>query len=413
MIIGSGPAGLAARVGACEMGKEAVILEKNDRPSLKLLASGGSKCNFSNLLSKEEFMAKFGRNGLFMRDALSLTFRDWTVAFLQKHKISTSLVDDFYLFPASGGAKGVQQAFCEGCSPIETFAEAAEIITENSAVKGILLKDGRIFHTKKVILAAGGNAWNSLGSKKGLLLAERCGHTIIDPLPAVAPLYVREEWVKLLSGVSLPKAALVLTEEKTRADGKKKKRQIWKTEGNLLFTHEGLSGFAALDMASEAGKLFRKNHAAVILLKVLPGKTKEELHFFAEKYRKEAGNKFLHTLLAEKEALPHSLSRIICELAGCENMPFCRLTKEAEEKLCSLLYEGIPLCISQLAPMEKAMAMAGGVSLKEIDPATLESKKIKGLYFAGEIMDLTGPCGGYNIQWAISSGRLAGQSAAK
>lgn len=412
IIIGSGPAGLTARIGAKEMGQESLILEKADRPSLKLLASGGTKCNFSNMLSVENFMEKFGRNGKFMRNALLLTFRQWVIDFLHSHHIETTLADDFYCFPASGGAQGIQKAFCEGFSPIETFAEVTEILTENSAVKGVKLKDGRIFHTRKVILAAGSCAWQGLGSKKGLILAEKCGHTIIEPLGAVAPLYIREEWVKLLAGVSLEKAQLVLTENKTLSGGRKKSRILWKTEGNLLFTHEGLSGFAALDMAHPAGKHFREKGEATLYLRLFPEKSIEELRELCEIYRKEYGSKLIRSLLAEREKLPRSLANIISELAHCENMTACRLTSEAKEELFSLLYNGLPLHLAMLSPVEKAMACSGGVSLKEIDPATLESKLVKGLYFAGEIMDITGPCGGYNIQWAISSGRLAGQSAA-
>ncbi|MBO5760240.1 MAG: aminoacetone oxidase family FAD-binding enzyme [Lentisphaeria bacterium] len=412
IIIGSGPAGLAARTGAGEMGKKAVILEKADRPSLKLLASGGTKCNFSNMLSKEDFMARFGRKGSFMRNALTLTFREWVSDFLSVHGIKTVLTDDFYCFPASGGAKAVRDAFCEGFDKVETFAEVTEILTENGQAAGVLLKDGRKIESNKVILAAGTSAWASLGSKKGLLLAEKCGHTIVDILPAVAPLHIKEEWVKSLAGVSLEKAEILLYEEKSSAGGKKKVKEIWKTRGNLLFTHEGLSGFSALDMAEEAGKMCLKNTSATILLKVFPERSREETAMLPALYRKEYGNKLVRSLLAEREKLPRSLAENIARLAECEEMTGCRLTAESEKNLISLLCDGIPLTVEKTGPMEKAMAASGGVSLKEIDPATMESKLIKGLYFAGEIMDLVGPCGGYNIQWAISSGRLAGRSAA-
>ena len=413
IIIGSGPAGLAARVGAKEMGKNALILEKAHAPSLKLLASGGTKCNFSNMLSGEEFMQRFGRNGLFMRNAISLTFREWVINFLRSHNVDHSLVDDFYLFPASGGAKAVQKAFCEGFPPIETFAEVTEILTQENRVIGVLLKDGRTLPAKKVILAAGSGAWASLGSKKGLLLAEKCGHFITDILPAVAPLYITEEWVSSLAGVSLPEAEITLYEEKISPANKIKHKELWKTKGNLLFTHEGLSGFAALDMADAAAKLYKKSSSALLLLNVLPGKTKEEIKQLLEKARREQGNKHIHTFLAENGFFPSSLAKIIISLAKCENTAFCRLTAQSEQTLITLLSAGIFLHLSGLAPMEKAMAASGGVSLKEIDPATMESKLVKGLYFAGEIMDLCGPCGGYNIQWALSSGRLAGRSAAE
>ncbi|MBR2364505.1 MAG: aminoacetone oxidase family FAD-binding enzyme, partial [Lentisphaeria bacterium] len=279
--------------------------------------------------------------------------------------------------------------------------------------KGVLLKDGRRVDAEKVILAGGGCAWSPLGSKKGLLPAGKCGHTIVDVLPAVAPLHIREEWVKSLAGVSLEKAEILLYEEKSSSGGRKKRREIWKTAGNLLFTHDGLSGFAALDMAEAAGKMCRKNGSAAVLLRLFPQRTKVELSLLPEIYRKEYGNKLIRSLLAERERLPHSLADHIARLAGCDGMSSCRLTAESKDRLLALLCDGVPLTVESAGPMEKAMAMSGGVSLKEIDPATMESKLVKGLYFAGEVMDLVGPCGGYNIQWAFSSGRLAGQNAAK
>ena len=167
-----------------------------------------------------------------------------------------------------------------------------------------------------------------------------------------------------------------------KSEQKKKQKEIWKTKGNLLFTHEGLSGFAALDMAEEAGKMCRKNNAATVLLNIFPERSREELSLLPAKYRKEYGNKFIRSLLAEKEGLPRSLAENVASLALCEDMTGCRLTSVAERGLVSLLCDGIPLTVEKTGPMEKAMAMSGGVSLKEIDPATMESKLIKGLYFA-------------------------------
>lgn len=404
LIVGSGPAGLAARIGAREKGEEAVILERLSLPSRKLLASGGGKCNFSNMLSPEGFMEKFGRKGAFMRNALALTFREWVTRFLKSRGVETILADDFYCFPASGGSSAVLEAFSRSFPPVETSCEVTEILTESGRVAGVRLKDGRRLKTSRLILAAGGCAWAGLGTFSGLLLAEKCGHTLIKPLPAVAPLNVREDWVKTLAGVSLNNAELFLYG--------KGKRPLWRTQGNLLFTHEGLSGFAALDMAEAAGRVSLESGTATVFLRLFPGREKEELSALPEKYRRNFGRRSVRTLLAEKEGLPRSLAGAVTALAGCEETLSCRLSGASAEKLSSLLRDGIPLTVESAGPMEKAMAMSGGVSLKEIDPATMESRIVKGLYFAGEIMDLAGPCGGYNIQWAISSGRLAGQSAA-
>jgi predicted Rossmann fold flavoprotein len=231
-VIGSGPAGLSAAVSLRAGGAVPLILERKERLSLKLLASGGGRCNFSNILPQEEFMASFGRNGKFMRNALNCFSRTHLLDFLEQHGVKAVLSDDFYYFPSSGKASDVQKAFLQAAQPrIRTGCEVVEILRDENEgrVCGVLLADGKKIFCNGVILAGGSCAWKGLGSMAGLSLAEKTGHTIQTPLPAVAPLLIEEEWVHSLAGVTLPQGALTL----------KLKRRTLENRGSILFTHKG------------------------------------------------------------------------------------------------------------------------------------------------------------------------------
>ena len=237
IVCGSGPAGLSAALASCECGKSCLLLEKMPRPGVKLLASGGGRCNFSNLLSGEDFMKAFGRNGGFMRKALEVFSRDDLRHFLDQHHVPTFLEDGFHYFPKSGRASDLLNAFLhtaekaglELCCSCRVDA----VKTRNGSVCGVRINDSEEIASRKVILACGGTAMPVLGgSALGLHLAEKVGHTIVKPLPAMAPLYCCEDWVKSLAGVSLSDASLSFRTGKTSV----------KSRGTLLFTHTGLSG---------------------------------------------------------------------------------------------------------------------------------------------------------------------------
>ncbi|MBO5723766.1 MAG: aminoacetone oxidase family FAD-binding enzyme [Lentisphaeria bacterium] len=402
VVIGSGPAGLAAAAALRERGIESLILERRDLLSQKLLASGGGRCNFSNILPEEKYMECFGRNGKFMRNALRLFYCDHLLRFLEKQGVKAVLKDDFYYFPASGRAADIRDAFLRAAQPqIRTGSEVVQILKDDqNSVCGIRLSTGEEISCRKVILAGGSCAWKGLGSMAGLVLAEKLSHTIIKPLPAVAPLLIAEDWVHSLAGVTLPQGGLTL----------KWKRRTLETQGSILFTHSGLSGFPALDLAGDGAELCASEGKGVLYLDFHTGMDGAAWEKVLHTGREKEGTVFVKTLLSRY--LVRSAAEILCRLCDCEQTMLCRLSSAALEKLKENLTR-CPLTLTGSGPMENAMVMKGGVSLKEVDPAALESRLVKGLYFAGEILDLSGPCGGYNMQWAFSSGWFAGSRCAE
>lgn len=422
LIVGSGPAGLGASFGVFEMGKEALLLEKLSRSSLRLLASGNGRCNYSNILPPEAFMERFGRNGSFMRQALLLTPGKFFTDLLRKEKVETILEEEFYCFPASGGAKAVQEALrrAGGMAEIRNQWELLRILTEEKEgkrkVAGALFRNEKgeeeLLYTERLILASGGAARPLLGGGSAILEhLQELGHKITPILPALSPIFIEETFIKELTGISLQNAGLSLLPP---LSGKKKKNDPkFSAFGNLLFTHEGLSGFSALELSGEAACQCKGSPCGktTLFLHLFPGKKEADFRKMLETARKEEGAKECVSILSSW-GLPRALGEKITNLAQIfPHTKVCRLTGKEMQNLCQLL-EKLPLTVTGVGNMEKAMVMRGGVSLKEVRGDTMESRLIEGLYFAGEILDLDGPCGGYQIQWAFSSGRLAGRSAA-
>ena len=404
IICGSGPAGLAAALATASNGASAVILERDYVAGRKLCATGNGRCNFSNTLHPLKFMAEFGRHGRFMVDALRAAPREFFLDLLQNEGIRPTVENEIHYFPANGRASDVRDAFLKAArkagAEIHLSHPVKRIVVENGAAVGVETGNGEIVRAKHVILACGGAAAPALGgSASGLELAKAIGHSIREPVPALAPVHVDDPWIAELAGLTIPDAELEV----------KVGTRFVSMRGSLLFTHTGFSGPAALNLSGTLNRVLLEQKSAQVFLRATPGRKEQGWFDYLIEEREKAPDHLLKNSLAR--LMPRSLASLVCERFFGPEFHSKRLTNAGAHELAHFL-DAIPFAVSKAAAWDEAMAMDGGVLLKEVDPRTMESRLVKGVHFAGEILDLTGPTGGFNIQFALSAGRLAGLAAA-
>lgn len=405
-VIGAGPAGMMAAIAAAAAGAQVTLCERQAKPGRKLAASGGGRCNLTNRLDAETFMRRFGPQGRFLSHALRRFGRDELLRHLQEWGVPCAAEDGFHYFPASQRATDVLQALTQRLTQlgvhIRASTTARDLEIEGGRVRGVTT-DGETLPSDAVILAAGGAAWPALGGcSLGYGLAKRAGHAIVDPVPALVGLKTRETWPTQCSGVTLPDARAWIDQPEFRKRG---------TAGILLFTHAGLSGPLILDLSGDVNALLRTMPAVPLRISLTPGVAPAEWRGRMEQWRIRRGTKSVRNLLAE--CLPRSLAGALAQACGIgPELAAARITAQARDRLIEGL-SAAPLTVAGSGGMRQAMVTRGGVCLKEVSPADLQSRLVKGLYFAGEVLDLDGPCGGYNLQWAFSSGWLAGAAAAE
>ncbi len=404
IICGSGPAGLAAGLAAASNGASTVILDPNYVIGRKLCATGNGRCNFSNTLPPLKFMAEFGRHGRFMTDALRAAPREFFLDLLQKEGIRPTVENEIHYFPMNGRASDVRDAFLRAAkragAETRLSVSARRILVEDGKCVGVETDGGEVFKASHVILACGGTAAPSLGgTASGLELAKELGHGVREPVATLAPIHVDDPWISELAGLTVPDAELGVMVGTRHVS----------MRGSLLFTHTGFSGPAALNLSGTVNRVLLEGEPSHIFLRVLPDKKEQNLYDYLVDEREKVPDHLLKNSLAR--IMPRSLASLVCERLFGEDFHSKRLTNAGAHELAHLL-DRMPFTVSKPATMDEAMAMDGGVLLKEVDPRTMESRLVKGVHFAGEILDLTGATGGFNIQFALSSGRLAGLAAA-
>ena len=404
VIVGAGPAGLTAAIVAGRAGGRVTVCEQLERAGAKLQITGGGRANLTNLLPREEFTAGFGRQGRFMLPALDALDPSGLRDFMKALGVPTDAPDGLRVYPKSNRAPDVLEGLLKECGrlnvDLQTGVRVADLIFDNSRVRGVIA-NRKALSGEHVIIAAGGKSYSELGGTGGgYRLAELAGHSLVTPVPALVPLVTCETWPRTCAGVSLPAVVLNIA----HAHGSK-----GSSSGALLFTHQGLSGPAALNLSGRVARLLLARESVPVHLDLFSGTHAVAWQERLDSWRREEGKKQLTTLLASR--MPHSLAEVACTENGCRpNLRPSELTVHQRDRVSRWLAE-IPLTAVSTEGFEKAIVTSGGVALKEVNPKTLESRLVKGLYFAGEILDLDGPCGGFNLQWAFSSGWLAGTSA--
>jgi len=398
IVIGSGAAGMMASIVAAKNGKKVLLLEKLSKLGNKLKATGGGKCNLTNTLDKETFMGHFGKNGRFMQSALDIFDQKDLRDFFQQIGVASHAPDGLRVFPITHNSNTIISALENEMKrlgiEIKYDQKAEKLKLKNNRIIGVSTKN-HDYHATNVIIATGGLGYPSLGAEgDGYHLAKDAGHKITDLYPAMMPLITKERWVAECRADTIANATI-------RIDLKKAKKL--KAVGDLIFTKNGIRGPVVLDFAREITPLLQKHKEVPLLINLTQGMNEDQIY----QHIKQSKGTILETVTA---LLPRSVSLQICQLCDINpNGSFKRVKGQNRENLIKIL-AWTPLTVAGHDGFDKAMITRGGVSLKEIDPNTMQSRLIEGLYFCGEVMDLDGPCGGYNLQWSFSSGYLAGRS---
>lgn len=400
--MGSGAAGMIAAITAARDSKEVLLLEKLPKLGAKLKATGGGRCNLTNTLSAEEFMARFGREGRFMTQALHAFDHKRLIAFFADIGVETHAPDGYRVFPITHSANTILTALESEMErlhvKIRCNARVTELLHAEGRATGVLTQT-ETYHASHVIIATGGMGYPQLGAEgDGYELARLVGHKVTDLSPAMMPLLTKETWVQNCRADTIPKVEL-------RVDLPKAKKL--RAKGDLIFTSRGIRGPVVLDFAREVTPLLKKYHEVPLLINLTKGMNEEQIR----NHLKDALHKDPHRSILEliKTLLPESLSHELCKLCAIDPaLGFNKIDGPSRDKLIKTL-AWTPLTITGHDGFKMAMITRGGVSLKEIRPESMQSRLINGLYFCGEVMNLDGPCGGYNLQWSFSSGTLAGK----
>ena len=406
IVIGGGAAGMLAAITAAEQGASVVLLEKNEKLGKKIYITGKGRCNLTNACETEELLKKIVTNRRFMYSALYGFSNEDTIRFFEESGLPVKIERGERVFPVSDKSSDVIQVLekrlIKAGVTIRFHSEVNRVLTEENKVTGVELKSGERLLCDACIVATGGLSYASTGSTgDGYTFAKLCGHTVTECYPSLVGLKITESFAKELEGLSLKNVSL---------SARQGKKELYRDLGELLFTAEGVSG--PLILSASAVITDRLDKGEVLLsLDLKPGLSKEELNARILRDFEEAKNKQFKN--AVDKLLPQRLIRVIISLSGIsEEKQVNAITKEERATLVELL-KGMPMHVKKTGGFNEAVITRGGVSVKEVNPSTMESKLTAGLYFAGEVLDVDALTGGYNLQIAWSTGYLAGSSAAE
>jgi predicted Rossmann fold flavoprotein len=405
IVIGGGPAGLMAAGQASHRGMHTLLLEKMDMPGRKLRITGMKRCNLTNIASQDEFMGHYGPNGKFLRQAFGKFFNEDLVVFIEGLGIQTAVERGGRVFPTDGDATAVTEKLIKWVknngAEIRAGMPVERILAEDGIIQGIQLRSGDEIRSRNVILATGGASYTGTGSTgDGYKMAAKLGHTIIPLRPALVPIKTAGEIAMKLQGLPLRNARVTLL-----INGKKRDTAF----GEMLFTYFGLSGPIILTMSGRIVDALDSGKTVSVSIDLKPALDEDKLNVRLLRELDAHGKQYFGTML--KQLLPMKMIPVCAELNGIPLEKPCHQITSAERIHLVRWLKDFKLEVTGYLRMEAGMVTAGGVSLKEINPRTMESVLVKGLYFAGEVIDLAADTGGYNLQAAFSTGWLAGNSA--
>lgn len=402
VVIGGGAAGLMAAVIAGREGAKVTLLEKMNYVGKKMGITGKGRCNITNACDMSDFIKNTPGNGKFLYGAYERFTNEDLLQLLHDAGLETKVERGGRVFPASDSALDVRNTFMKLMKhygvDVHLEEPVKKLLVDDGVVTGVVT-DKETYHTDAVVIATGGKSYPATGSTgDGYILAAQVGHKITDIRPSLVPIVTEESWVKDLMGLSLRNVELsVVAKNKVQA----------KMFGEMMFTHFGITGPIVLSLSHTVGKLMRKKNIGTIGLDInlKPALSPETLDKRLQKDFDLYSKKQL--INGMKDLLPSRLIPLIIELAGIDpQKPINQISKEERQQIGYML-QHMPLTVKGLRPVEEAIVTAGGISLKEFNPKTMESKLLKGLYGAGEVLDIDAFTGGYNLQAAFSTGYVA------
>ncbi len=406
IVAGGGAAGLMAAIRAAELGAEVVLLEKMSRIGKKLSITGKGRCNITNIADVPELIENIPGNGKFLTSALTAFTSIDAINFFESLGVATKIERGGRIFPMSDDASEVVNALLRRLKEVgvelRTNTHLTDVLINSKRVTGIEVNK-HFERCDAVILATGGASYPGTGSTgDGYPIARRLGHTIVNLLPALVPLETEEDFVQDLQGLSLRKVRVSLLVDDEKVD---------EEFGEMLFTHFGVSGPIILTLSRKVAALLEEGKFVELSINLKPGLTPELLEArilrdFEKFQNKAAKNAF-------GELLPSKLISVVLDLAFIDEEKQINSVTVAERKRLVQTLQDFRLTISKTRPISEAIVTSGGVSTKEIDPRTMQSKLIDGLYFAGEVVDVDGFTGGYNLQAAFAMGIAAAEHAAR
>lgn len=402
VVIGGGAAGLMAAVIAGREGAKVTLLEKMNYVGKKMGITGKGRCNITNACDMSDFIKNTPGNGKFLYGAYERFTNEDLLQLLHDAGLETKVERGGRVFPASDSALDVRNTFMKLMKhygvDVHLEEPVKKLLVDDGVVTGVVT-DKETYHADAVVIATGGKSYPATGSTgDGYMLAAQVGHKITDIRPSLVPIVTEEPWVKDLMGLSLRNVELsVVAKNKVQA----------KMFGEMMFTHFGVTGPIVLSLSHTVGKLMRKKNIGTIGLDInlKPALSPETLDKRLQKDFDLYSKKQL--INGMKDLLPSRLIPLIIELAGIDpQKPINQISKEERQQIGYML-QHMPLTVKGLRPVEEAIVTAGGISLKEFNPKTMESKLVKGLYGAGEVLDIDAFTGGYNLQAAFSTGYVA------
>ncbi|WP_295714013.1 NAD(P)/FAD-dependent oxidoreductase [uncultured Mitsuokella sp.] len=402
IVVGAGPAGMMAAIRAAENGANVTLLEKMKKPGRKMMITGKGRCNITNAADVPEIIRNIHGNGAFLNSSMRTFDNQDVMEFFRQQGVPVKVERGNRVFPVSDKAQDAVDAMVHRLHElgvkIELEMPVADILTQDGRVAGVRTKSGAHYKADAVILAVGGASYPGTGSTgDGYEMAKKLGHTIVPLRPSLVPLETEEEWVKDLQGLSLRNVRVTLL-----ANNEKVQEMF----GEMMFTHFGVTGPIILSLSRKAAECLAAGKYVELEINLKPALTPEKLDARIQRDFDKYIRKSLKNGLVD--LLPHKMIEPLLDYAFLDpDRPVNQVTAAERHRLVEVLQHLI-LIVTKTRPLSEAIVTAGGVSVREINPKTMESKLVPGLYFAGEVTDVDAYTGGYNLQAAFSMGNAAG-----